>query len=217
MPKKKKFIKRTRKTKGRYGKNALHTFTFSDLLGDALEKATKKEQEEQEQRNRIKDFRENKEKYAAEDARALYAQKHEVVDPRTIKKAYITTTKEYPDFYYLVFVNTRTQAEYVTAKYLSENFYAGFENATSDVSKCHKVHCRRVFELDKYYDVGRVPIPELMKNGIVFKCMSCNTHKFDYSSYEAHACYIFEGEGNPIDYAEGFVLCYDCAKKYGYI
>lgn len=213
----KKFIKKCRRTIGRYGKDAFKSFTFNDLLGDALEQSAKKEEEELEKRTRTKEYRENKEKYAAEDPSALYACKREIKDPRNVKKAYITTTKEYPDFYYLVFVRSRKQAEYRAATYLSDNFYPGFEDVRNNMDVCHKVHCRRVFELDVYAESGRAPIPELMKHGIIFNCVCCHKHKFDYSSYSAHACFVFEGEGNPIDYAEGFVLCYGCAKKYGYI
>lgn len=129
-------------------------------------------------------------------------------------KAYKVLFKDHPDLIYISFKGNRDKAIYEGCKYFRDNFYPTFmgEGLMEEVTKAQAL---RVPELDKFAGDRKVPIPDLMKiMGFTFPCSVCGEHNFTYELYEIGACFIVEGEGDLNAFTSGYVLCYDCYKKY---
>lgn len=130
-------------------------------------------------------------------------------------KAYRASLYKHPDTACLIFARTKDQAKYRGARYFFNNFHPDFTGKFNKFMM-GMVRVNRRRELDKYVDMGRAPIPALLKEGFTLSCSRCHKHTFDYKAYEDKRCFVFEEGVNPIDYAEGFILCYDCCKELGY-
>lgn len=148
------------------------------------------------------------------DVHSLYAIKRE--NKVTGDLAFRAVDKLCPQNMCLVFGKDKHQTRYRGARYFSQHMYPEFAGYVSS-RKMTRIRTYRAQNLDKYASKEVAPMPELLKAGFAFSCAACHKHLFTYEDYENKKCLIVEGEGNPIDYAEGFVLCYDCAKKYGYV
>lgn len=129
-------------------------------------------------------------------------------------KARKITFKDHSDLIYISFKPTKEKAIYEACKYFQESFYPTFMgDGISEEMKHGKAH--RVQEFDKYGIEGVIPIPELMKvMDFKFPCSVCGKDNFDYEDYEIGRCFIVEGEGNLNPFTKGYILCYECYKKY---
>ena len=129
-------------------------------------------------------------------------------------KAYRVVFKDHPDLLYIAFCGSRGSARWQACKYFKSIFNPFFsgEDANREMLKCEAY---RVQELDKYALKGSAPIPALLHAlDLSLPCSICGKDHFDYSDYEKGRCFIIEGEGNLNPYTSGYILCYDCHKKY---
>jgi len=185
--------KKRRKT--RRNKNKDNPFSDIDL--------SKYEEEETPQTESGQSFADFKRSYE----KLLYKAQHS-------KKAYKITFKHEPDLIYVAFTTTKSKGRWQAVKYFQQCFHPSFTTKTqcSNLSQSRASH---VSELDKYAMLGKAPIPELMKAlNVSFPCSVCGKHKFDYSDYEIGRCFIVEGEGDLNPFTDGYILCYDCYRKY---
>lgn len=129
-------------------------------------------------------------------------------------RAYRVVYKNHPELLYIAFCGNRGSAKYQASKYFKSIFNPFFTG--EDYSK-EMLQCRayRVQELDKYALKGIIPIPALLKaTDTSLACSVCGKDHFDYSDYEKGRCFIIEGEGNLNPFTKGYILCYDCYRKY---
>ena len=128
-------------------------------------------------------------------------------------KAYKVTFIDQPDLLYFTYAKTRNKARSKAVIYFRENFFPLFLDPKNDEYK--KARVLRVPELDEFSDTGKVPIPKLMEHlNITFPCSACKQDDFNLSDYEKGRCFIVEGEGDLNEFTKGYILCYDCHKKY---
>ena len=128
--------------------------------------------------------------------------------------AYKITFKDQPSLIYISFQKTRDKAVYEACKYFHDNFYPTFMGEGRD-QELKQAKAHRLQEFDKYSVEGVIPIPELMKvMGFTFPCSICGKDNFNYSDYDIGRCFLVEGEGDLNPFTKGFVLCYECYKKY---
>ena len=130
------------------------------------------------------------------------------------RKAYRLVFKNHPDLFYISFNKSRESAKYEAARYFKSIFHPFFtgENYSVEMLQCRAY---RVQEFDQYALKGVIPIPALLKvSGISLPCSVCRKGHFDYSDWEQEKCFIVEGEGNLNPFTKGYLLCYDCYKKY---
>lgn len=127
------------------------------------------------------------------------------------KKAYVITFRKVPNLVYIAFEKNKDKAKGKAVMFYRE-FHPCFigEGWKEHFRKCST---KRNFDLDKYAEVGKVPIPVLFKLGLKLKCTYCGNHTFSYSSYKRRRCFIIEGEPNPFPFVDGVVLCYNCKKE----
>ena len=129
-------------------------------------------------------------------------------------KAFKVTFKDQPDLIYIAFKKAREKAVYEACKYFKEAFYPTFMGSGAD-EEMKQARATRVQELDKFALKGKVPIPELMRiMNFTFPCSVCGKDNFNYEDYEIGRCFMLEGEGDLNPFTSGYVLCYDCYKKY---
>lgn len=129
-------------------------------------------------------------------------------------RAYRVVFKNHPDLLYIAFCGNRGSAKYQASRYFKSIFHPFFtgENYSEEMLKCNAY---RVKELDKYALKGTIPIPELLKaTDTTMACSVCGKDHFDYSDCEIGRCFIVEGEGDLNPFTKGYILCYDCHKKY---
>lgn len=128
-------------------------------------------------------------------------------------KAYKITFTDQPDLLYFTYAKTRNKAKSNAVIFFRENFYPSFMDKGYEEYK--KARTTRIPELDEFSDTGKVPIPKLMKYlGITFPCSSCGEDNFTLSDYEKGRCFIVEDEGDLNEFTKGYILCYNCHKKY---
>ena len=128
-------------------------------------------------------------------------------------KAYLVTFKDHPNLMYISFALTADKARAEAQRYIRDTFYAGYSIDGCPVS-LKETRTKRMKDLDKYKRLGKVPIPDLMKAGLTFRCSSCGSVELGYQDYAAKRCFIVEGEGDLNPYTNGYVFCYHCYKKY---
>lgn len=129
-------------------------------------------------------------------------------------RAYRVVYKNHPDLLFIAFCGNREAAKYQSSKYFKESFHPFFtgENYRKEMLNCRAY---RVQELDKYALGGVIPIPELLRVlKVSLPCSVCGKDHFDYSDYEIGRCFIVEGEGDLNPFTKGYILCYECHKKY---
>ena len=129
-------------------------------------------------------------------------------------RAYRVVFKNHPDLLYIAFCSNRGSAKYQASRYFKSIFHPFFtgEDYSKEMLQCHAY---RMQELDKYSIKGLVPIPELLKaTDTTISCSVCGKGKFNYSDCSQGECFIVEGEGNLNPFTKGYLLCYDCYKKY---
>ena len=129
-------------------------------------------------------------------------------------RAYRVVYSNHPDLLFIAFCGNRGTAKYQASKYFKSIFHPFFtgENYRQEMLQCHAY---RVQELDKYALKGLIPIPELLHAlDITLPCSVCGKDHFDYSDCDIGRCFIVEGEGNLNPFTQGYILCYDCHKKY---
>ena len=118
------------------------------------------------------------------------------------------------ELFYVTFEVNREHARWRACDYFKKSMHPEF--ASKDWWR-QKYDCARAYRLpslDKYAKKGVAPVSELLKAGITFHCSMCGKHTFNYEDFEDGKCFVFEGEGNATPYADGFILCYECYKKY---
>ena len=137
------------------------------------------------------------------------------------KIAYKITFSDQPDLVYISFQTrgnkdtTRAKARWEATKYFRDNMHWSFQKEKNYTFEMHKTITKRLPELDKYGEKGKVPIPELMKAlNTTFPCSVCGKDNFNYEDYEIGRCFLLEGEGDLNVFTQGIILCYDCYKKY---
>ena len=129
-------------------------------------------------------------------------------------RAYRVIFKNHPDLLYVAFGNNRGNAKWQASKYFRDSYHPFFsgEDADRQMLQCHAY---RIQELDQYGIKGIVPIPDLLRVlDISMPCSVCGKDHFDYSDYVKGRCFIVEGEGNLNPFTQGYILCYECHKKY---
>lgn len=129
-------------------------------------------------------------------------------------RAYRVIFKNHPELLYVAFGGNRNTAKYQAGRYFKEIFNPFFtgEGYRTEMLQSRAYRCQ---ELDKYAFEGTIPIPELLRVlEITMPCSVCGKDHFDYSDYEKGRCFIVEGEGNSNPFTRGYILCYDCHKKY---
>ena len=189
-----------------------------DLLSAQTEKAIA--EKEQARRNKLEEFNRIQQEIEEEMRqvqqsvdfhRELYAVKSTPVDKK--KRAFIITFKDHPDYMCLVFASGKERACTEGQRTIRDMYFPMYS-----LSKCpitlFETRSKRVEELDSYTQDGKVPIPKLLQFGFKFECCACHTDSFSYHDYMTKRCYIIEGEGDPIPYAVGAILCRDCYNKY---
>ena len=130
------------------------------------------------------------------------------------EKAYRITYKDQPDIFCVVFVENKNKAKSAGYKYFKDSFHPYFTcNSYFHISKnCRMKRCP---DLDKYWKTGKIPIPDLLKaTGRKLPCSVCGKDHFDYSDYEIGRCFVLEGEGSINSFIDGYILCYECYRKY---
>ena len=186
--------------------------SLGSFLTQHIEEAQTQEAEDTKERLEIRKERETKERLKL-SIDAYAPRRREFTKPL---KAYRAIEFKNPSVTAIVFAQNVHQARYRGAKFFKEYGYFNSNGRRVDPNIMHSARAYRIPEFDKYALTERVPIPELMKAGFKFSCACCHQYTFDYSAYEARACFIFEEGTNPIPYAEGFVVCHECYKKLGY-
>ena len=127
-------------------------------------------------------------------------------------KCYVITYRNVPDIMYIAF-GTKDQCKGEATKYFRDNFHPAFvENGWR---RLH-TEARAIREpvLDNFYKEKKVPIPEVMHLGATFPCCICGKGNFDLDDYKKKRCFVVEGEGDINVFTKGYLLCYDCYKKY---
>ena len=123
--------------------------------------------------------------------------------------------KDQPNLIYISFKQTKEKAIYEACKFFKDSFYPTFMGDRELYSEMEQARATRVQEFDKYGMEGKIPIPELMKvMKFTFPCSVCGKDNFNYEDYEIGRCFLVEGEGDLNPFTKGYVLCYDCYKKY---
>lgn len=129
-------------------------------------------------------------------------------------RAYRVVYKNHPDLLFVGFGSNRGTVKWQASKYFRDTFnpfFAGEEVNT----KMLEGHAYRVQELDKFGLKGVIPIPDLLHAlDISLPCSVCGKGHFSYSDYTEGNCFIVEGEGNLNPFTQGYILCYDCYRKY---
>ena len=128
-------------------------------------------------------------------------------------KAYIIRFKNHPEFVQVAFAINKTKAEGAGYKALRLQFFPNCNTYTCPVN-IKEAKSKRCAELDKFAGEDRIPIPELLKVGITFKCSLCGRYKFTYQDYIENKCFIIEGEGEVSNYTKGMIVCSECRKKH---
>jgi len=130
-------------------------------------------------------------------------------------KAYIVKYKNHPDIFYVAFANNRASAKWKASKSLRDNFNPFFSRSSCREEMLSSRAIRHP-EFDKYAQEGYlIPIPKILKaDKVSLPCSVCGKGHFTYSDYEKERCFVIEGEGNLNDFIRGYLLCYDCYKKY---
>ncbi len=129
-------------------------------------------------------------------------------------RAYRVVFKNHPDLLYIAFCGNRGSAKYQASRYFKSIFHPFFtgEDYSTEMLQCRAY---RVQELDKYALKGTIPIPELLKaTDTSMACSVCGKDHFDYLDCEKGRCFIIEGEGDLNPFTKGYILCYDCYRKY---
>ena len=179
-----------------------------------LEEAKK---EEEKKIQALKEFEEELERESREflngTAPTLDSTYYIPKDPNVDNKAFIVTFNNHPAYTYIAFTKTRDKARAAGQKWVRDNFFPTYSTNECPVS-LKEATARRLKELDQYARKGQAPIPAILKIGMQFTCSICGKDHFDYSDYEIKRCFIIEGEGDVVPYAEGMIVCYDCYKKY---
>lgn len=122
--------------------------------------------------------------------------------------------KDQPNLIYISFKKEKMKAIYEACKYFQDSFYPTFMGEGRD-EEMKQARALRVQEFDKYSAEGKIPIPELMRvMEFTFPCSVCGKDNFNYEDYEIGRCFLVEGEGDLNPFTKGYVLCYDCYKKY---
>lgn len=182
--------------------------TLDNFLDKHLEEQIEKTENELINKSLKKEYREHRE----DGLPNTYAPIRHEEDKKQVK-AFLVTFREESDIFYIGFGTDKYKACYQASKYFKENFHPAFMKSGSNDIKFVKSRFKRIPEFDKYAKTGRVPIPELMKFGVSLPCSCCGNDNFTYEDYEMGRCFVFEGEGNMLPYADGFVLCYNCYQK----
>ena len=128
-------------------------------------------------------------------------------------KAYMVTFVNHPHLLYLSFALTADKARAQAQKYMRDTYYPTYSIDGCPIS-LRETRTKRIRELDKFKHLGKVPIPDLLKTGLTFKCSSCGNFDFDYDDYTAKKCFVVEGEGDLNPFTNGYIFCYNCYKKY---
>ena len=143
---------------------------------------------------------------------------YEKIFKKTFSKghAYKVSFKESPNTFCIAFAKTKRKAIWQGAKFFHNNLYPEFMGkGWSTVQNLCLLEAHRIKELDDYSLTGIIPIPVLMKTlNMTFKCSVCGKGNFTYETFESGGCFVLEGEGNLNDYTKGYILCYDCKRKY---
>lgn len=132
------------------------------------------------------------------------------------------TFKNNPDLFYISFkdkslgrLTARAKGYWEACKYFKENAHPEFQMEWDYSARLKEAVSKRMPMFDKYSLKGKVPIPELMKHlNVSFHCSVCGKHNFTYEDYKIGKCFIVEGEGDMNVFTKGYVLCYDCHRKY---
>lgn len=127
---------------------------------------------------------------------------------------YKVTFKDQENLVFISFQKTPEKARSEACLYFRDNFYPSFMDTGMEeeymVSTAHRLQA-----FDKYSIECKVPIPDLMKElKATFPCSVCGKDNFNLQDVEIGRCFIVEGEGDLNPFTKGYVLCYDCYKKY---
>lgn len=134
--------------------------------------------------------------------------------PRGGERCFLITFKNIPDIACVVFAKNKFKGLWKGCKFFKEQMHPLFMGSSSD-DQLKQSKAKRVPELDKYVHDKKIPIPELMKHlNFTFPCSACGQDNFTYKDYEIKRCFIVENEGDLNDFTKGYVLCYNCFKKY---
>lgn len=143
-----------------------------------------------------------------------FQKEYEEIIKKNSLKAYKVTFKGHDDLIYFTFAKNKDKAKGEATKFFKENFHPAFMGRGW---RNEHLNSRgvRIPELDKYARERKVPIPELMKYlKVSFHCSLCGKETFNYKDYENKRCFIIEGEGDLNEKTKGYILCYNCYKKY---
>ena len=127
---------------------------------------------------------------------------------------YIVTFKNNAELVYFTFAPTREKAKGEATKFFKESLHPSFIGRGWR-EQYNYAWARRVKDLIKYMEEGKVPVPDLMKClKVNFPCAICGKDSFDYTDYKKGRCFFIESEGDTSERAKGMVVCYDCYKKH---
>lgn len=130
--------------------------------------------------------------------------------PRIKKQAYVITYVNVPNLFYITFqtFQTRDTGKHVATKYFTEN--------TTEINASYYKYARRrrVPQLDKYADTERVPIEEIMKLGVAYRCNICGEGLFKYEDIENEKCFVIRDEGDINPFTDGIIVCPKCNHEY---
>ena len=131
-------------------------------------------------------------------------------------RAFRVIYKEHPDLLVVCFAKSRASAKWKSAKYFKSTFHPFFAKWQDADTKMLEGLAYRIPELDEWGLKGeKVPIPDLLHAlDITLPCSVCGRHHFNYSDYENRECFIVEGEGDLNPFTKGYILCYECYRKY---
>ena len=129
------------------------------------------------------------------------------------KRAYSVVYNNIKGLLFIAFVTNRYKAKGEATKYFRDNMHPDFTEGKWRKEHMH-ARARLVPEFDEYATSGLVPIPALMEKGASFPCSACGKDNFKYEDYKGKRCFIVEGEGNLNRFTKGYVLCYNCWKRY---
>ena len=208
MARKFKFVKG--KSLSEKCKEAPEEISLGSFLAEHIEEARQLEEADLQERKELQAFRENKSKYS--DPHTLYAMKNKNFKPP--EKAFRIFIKHNPKDACLIYADGKFKARYRGGRYFNAHYHPDFMGKF-DIRMINQLGINRRPELDQYFLEGQAPIPQLLKAGFTFPCACCHEHAFTLEDYENKRCFVLEGEGNPIDFAKGFVLCYSCYQKLG--
>lgn len=128
------------------------------------------------------------------------------------KKAYVVTFSDDSNICFITFAKSRDKARGDAIMYFRE-FHPEFNNGLWK-QKFLKARRKRVPAFDRYAELGKVPILELLKRGMEFSCGGCGKDKFTYGDVQIGRCHVIEDgfEMNP--FTQGFLLCHNCYKRF---